>query len=182
MFRHLSLLPLLARLQILLCYRVQSAEAQKKNAGFAQSSGVTISVAEMAGCDSEATGRNKPPNQSCILPGYPNLWVMELQYKPIRMIRMPVRDPKTGQTNRELIWYMVWRATRRDYTDYFNEADKDTIIKQLRDPALQPVNPKDPMARHGLRSAFHIGYGRLEGQEDLQRLGTCRSSGGYRSP
>jgi hypothetical protein len=120
------------------------AHAQLKS-GFAQSTGISIRVAEMAGATQKQPDGTAPAE--LFLPGYPNLWVMELQYKPIRMIRIDVRDPKTGQTNKELVWYMVWRGIRRDYTNYFVDADKETIIRQLRDPALQPENPKDPMAK-----------------------------------
>ncbi len=140
MLRHLCSLPLCAIAVSVLAG--STAEAQQKNDGFAQATGITISVAEMAGATQKQPD-GTPPNE-LFLPGYPNLWVMELQYKPIRMIRMPVRDPKTGQTNRELIWYMVWRGVRRDYTQFFQDTTKDELIAKLRNPDVLPQNPEDP--------------------------------------
>lgn len=142
-FRHLR--PLLVGLAAvaftsLLPHR---ADAQLKN-GFAQATGIAVSVAEMAGATQKQPDGTAP--KELFLPGYPHLYIMELQYKPIRLMRVPVKDPKTGQTNRELVWYMVYRAIRRDYTRYFADATKDEIIKKLRDPSLQPVNAQDPMA------------------------------------
>ena len=142
-FRPLSFLPICALATVLAT--ASMAHAQRKTDGFTQGSGITVTVSEMAGATQKQPD-GTPPNE-LYLPGYPDLWVMELQYKPIRMIRMPVRDPKTGETKRELIWYMVWRGIRRDYTNYFNAADKDEIIRKLKNPLLQPVNPADPQAK-----------------------------------
>ena len=116
--------------------------AQQLDKGFSKATGIAVTVAEMAGATQKQPDGTSP--KELFLPGYPNLYIMELQYKPIRMVRVPVRDPKTGQTQRELVWYMVYRAIRRDYTRYFAETNKEEIIRKLRDPSLQPVNPKDP--------------------------------------
>lgn len=117
---------------------------EQKLRGFSQASGITVTVAEMAGAAQKQPDGTLP--KEIYMPGYPNMWIMELQYKPIRMVRVPVRDPRTGQTKRELIWYMVWRGIRRDYTRYFADTDKDALIKKLRDPELQPVNARDAQA------------------------------------
>ena len=42
-----------------------------------------------------------------------DIWVFEVRYKPLRMIRVNVTDPKTGEKSRELIWYLVYRAVLR---------------------------------------------------------------------
>ena len=41
------------------------------------------------------------------------LWVMQVDFKPMRLVRLPVTDPQTGRTTDELVWYLVWRATNR---------------------------------------------------------------------
>ena len=43
----------------------------------------------------------------------PNLWVMEVTFKSMRMRWIHLKDPKTGQTKRELIWYLVYKAVNR---------------------------------------------------------------------
>ena len=42
-----------------------------------------------------------------------DLWVMQVDFKPMRLASLPVTDPQTGETTRELVWYLVWRATNR---------------------------------------------------------------------
>ncbi|QDT16088.1 molybdopterin-binding domain-containing protein [Alienimonas californiensis] len=42
-----------------------------------------------------------------------DLWVMQVDFKPMRLAALPVTDPDTGETARELVWYLVWRATNR---------------------------------------------------------------------
>ncbi|MFQ5731479.1 MAG: hypothetical protein ACE5KM_05955 [Planctomycetaceae bacterium] len=43
----------------------------------------------------------------------PNLWVMEVTFKSMRMRWVRLKDPKTGKTKRELIWYLVYKAVNR---------------------------------------------------------------------
>ncbi|MBW3542758.1 MAG: hypothetical protein KY476_21055 [Planctomycetes bacterium] len=42
-----------------------------------------------------------------------NLWVLEVDLKPLRMIWVDVTDPETGQKKRELVWYLVYKAVNR---------------------------------------------------------------------
>lgn len=122
---------------------VGHCQAQNKtsNDGFSEVTGVTVTVAEMAGAVERKPSGEVP--KQLYVPGYPNLWVMELQYKPIRMMRLPVTDPVTKKTQRELVWYMVYRAIPRDYTRYFSDATKDELVKKLRDPSTTPDNEQD---------------------------------------
>lgn len=120
---------------------VNPAIAQENDRGFTQKTGITVSVAEMAGAVQKQPD-GTPPKQ-LFLPGYPNLWIMELEYKPIRLIRANVKDPVTGRTSRELIWYMIWRGVRRDYTQFFQDTTKDELIAKLRNPDVVPQNPED---------------------------------------
>ena len=39
-----------------------------------------------------------------------NPWTMEVHLKPMRMIQVDITDPVTKKTQRELIWYLVYRA------------------------------------------------------------------------
>ena len=60
-----------------------------------------------------------------------NLWVMEVEFKNMRLVRLPVTDPETGATANELVWYLVWRATNRP------------LRTPERDLADDPVNATD---------------------------------------
>src|SRR5437667_11479483 len=37
----------------------------------------------------------------------PDIWAMEVNFKPVRMIQAEVTDPKTGKTAKELVWYLA---------------------------------------------------------------------------
>lgn len=41
-----------------------------------------------------------------------DLWVMDVYYKPMRMIALELTDPKTGQKKPEFVWYICYRAFR----------------------------------------------------------------------
>ena len=43
----------------------------------------------------------------------PDLWVMEVFIKPLRLIKAPVADPKTGEVTERLVWYLCYRAINR---------------------------------------------------------------------
>jgi len=43
----------------------------------------------------------------------PHLWVMEVNYKPLRMIQVDLPNAKTGKTERRLVWYLCYRAINR---------------------------------------------------------------------
>lgn len=43
----------------------------------------------------------------------PDIWALEVRYKPVRMIQVTLTNPKTGQTGRELVWYLAYRAVVR---------------------------------------------------------------------
>lgn len=60
-----------------------------------------------------------------------DLWVMEVDYKPLRMIWVDLTDPQTGTKKRELVWYLVYRAVNRD------------LGRQIDDSDTTPVNDED---------------------------------------
>ena len=42
-----------------------------------------------------------------------DLFMMEVQFKPMRMISVEVTDPKTGKKTTELVWYLIYKAVNR---------------------------------------------------------------------
>lgn len=43
----------------------------------------------------------------------PDIWVMEVTLRPLRMIRVNLPNPKTGKVTEKLVWYLCYRATNR---------------------------------------------------------------------
>lgn len=74
----------------------------------------------------------------------PNLFVMEVQFRPMGLVYVPITDPKTGETKRELIWYQVYRTRNR------------VLETPVDDTDTQPVNPKDPIPRPYLIPEFFL--------------------------
>ncbi len=62
----------------------------------------------------------------------PDLWMMECQLKPVRLVWIDVIDPATNEVKKEQIWYLPWRAIRRPIA---GRGDED----------LLPVNELDPL-------------------------------------
>ena len=105
-----------------------------------------------------------------------DLWVMQVDFKPMRLVRLPVTDPQTGETTRELVWYLVWRAAnrplrtpdRRDAVAPVNDLDEppgprqfvpelmligeDGTAKQYQDVILPSAQPL--IERRELRGNF----------------------------
>jgi len=42
-----------------------------------------------------------------------DLWVLEVRFKPLRLISVNLTDPKTGKKTKQLVWYLVYRAVKR---------------------------------------------------------------------
>jgi hypothetical protein len=61
----------------------------------------------------------------------PNLWVFEIQYKTLRMIKMPITDKKTGVKKDEILYYLVYKIVNR------------VIEQKQADPEKTPVNSFD---------------------------------------
>lgn len=107
--------------------------------GFARSSSIAVKVNEMLG-----TRSRREEGEPILGPGYPALWIAEVQFKPPRMRRMSVTDPTTKKTSNELVWYMVYRVIPRDYTDLAGSADaKVRLQKRLADDTVDPQNKAD---------------------------------------
>jgi hypothetical protein len=63
----------------------------------------------------------------------PDLWIFELHFKPMRMIFVNTTDPGSGETSREQIWYLAYRAANRSLSARQDESD------------TAPVNELDPL-------------------------------------
>ncbi|GIX05258.1 MAG: hypothetical protein KatS3mg114_1127 [Planctomycetaceae bacterium] len=64
------------------------------------------------------------------LTAQPNLWVMEVYVRPLRMIVVELTDPQTGVKQPQNVWYLPYRAINRRLTQ--------------RTPTEAPVNDTDP--------------------------------------
>ena len=107
------------------------------DSGFARTSSIAMSVDEMLGSRKERT-----ITEPILGPGYPALWISEVQYKPVRLMRLEIRDPRTGVVQKELVRYMVYRMILRDYTELAG-AEQAELRRKLDDPNLDPANTLD---------------------------------------
>ncbi|QDV16187.1 hypothetical protein Pan153_08080 [Gimesia panareensis] len=55
--------------------------------------------------DLTATGEERAAQKS--------LWVLDATFKPMRMIRMDLTNPKTGKKEKTLVWYLVYKCVLR---------------------------------------------------------------------
>jgi len=62
-----------------------------------------------------------------------DLWVLEVSFRPMRMMPIEITDSKTGQTKRELVWYLIYKAINRPLPQQEDESD------------VRPVNEYDPV-------------------------------------
>ncbi len=61
-----------------------------------------------------------------------DLWVLEVRFKPLRLITLNLTDPKTGKKTKQLVWYLLYRAVNRP-------------LPTKGDPnGVDPQNPFDP--------------------------------------
>lgn len=51
----------------------------------------------------------------------PDIWALEVNFKPVRMINVDVPNAKTGKATRHLIWYVAYRAIRRPVVEAVNQ-------------------------------------------------------------
>jgi len=65
-----------------------------------------------------------------------NLWVMSLRFKDVRMMELDVTSPKTGQTQKELIFYLVYEGINWEIER--NAADAETTPANVYDAPPGP--------------------------------------------
>ena len=63
----------------------------------------------------------------------PNLFVMEVQFRPMGLVNVSISDPKTGVAKQQLVWYQVYRTRNRKLESPVDNTD------------TLPVNPRDPI-------------------------------------
>lgn len=107
------------------------------NDGFVKTSSIAMSVDEMLGIR-----KVRAAEEPILGPGYPALWIGEVQFKPLRLIRLSWTDAATGKTQQEIVRYMVYRMIRRDYTELAG-AEKQDLELKLADPETDPSNVLD---------------------------------------
>ncbi|NNJ26304.1 hypothetical protein [Alienimonas chondri] len=71
-----------------------------------------------------------------------DLWVMQVDFKPMRLARLPVTDPETGETRQELVWYLVWRSTNRPLQSPEKETERTPQNELDAPPQLPPFVPE----------------------------------------
>ncbi len=128
---------------LMLCGMSLSANGQIIKApldrGFVRSSSIAVTVDEMLG-----PNKQRAADEPILGPGYPALWIAEVQIKSVRYVRMQVTDPKTGDVSRELVWYMVYRVIPRRPSDLAGDKSEE-LVRKLNDPTLEPANSEDPV-------------------------------------
>jgi len=59
-----------------------------------------------------------------------DLWALEVAIKPMRMVYVPVTNPRTGAKSSEMVWYLVYKIVNRP-------------VATLAAPDTEPVNVED---------------------------------------
>lgn len=73
-----------------------------------------------------------------------DLWIMEVSYRPMRMIPVRVTDPKTGKKSTQFIWYLVYKAINRP------------VERRLADDDTTPENTYDPQPKQWFIPEFTL--------------------------
>ena len=116
------------------------------DSGFKRTSSIVMTVDEMLGSQ-----KGRLPGEPLLGPGFPDLWIAEVQFKPVRYRRMEVTDLKSGEKNLELVWYMVYRVIPRDFIELAGVDGRDNLLKKLSDTNQLPQNSIDAMQRYSLQ-------------------------------
>ena len=132
-----------------------------KDSGFARTSSIAMSVDEMLG-----SRKTRALTEPILGPGYPELWIGEVHYKPVRLMRLDLRDPKTGVVQKELVRYMVYRMILRDPTELAG-AETAELRRKLEDPNIDPANTLDPTVTLPLQLPRFILKTEDNGQNEL---------------
>lgn len=69
------------------------------------------------------------------LSAQPELWVMEVNFKPMRQIIVELTDPQTGQKKPQYVWYVAYRAVNRKLA---NRAVANAPVNELDAPVIPP--------------------------------------------
>lgn len=66
-----------------------------------------------------------------------DLWTLEVNFKPMRMIWVDMIDPRTGRKSRQLVWYLIYKAVNRPLPR--REDTSDTTPQNVEDPLPTPL-------------------------------------------
>ncbi len=69
------------------------------------------------------------------LSSQPELWVMEVHFKPMRQIVVELTDPQTGQKKPKYVWYVAYRAVNRKLA---NRSVAEAPVNELDAPVIPP--------------------------------------------
>jgi hypothetical protein len=69
------------------------------------------------------------------LSAQPDLWVMDVYFKPMRQVVIELTDPKTGQKQSKYVWYVVYRAVNRPLPQI---VQNNPPVNELDPPVLPP--------------------------------------------
>lgn len=72
----------------------------------------------------------------------PDLWILELQYKSLRMIETSVTDARTGSKQPQLLYYLVYRALNRPIDRKEDQTDTRPINDLGETPAVDLFVPE----------------------------------------
>lgn len=65
----------------------------------------------------------------------PDIWALEVRYKPVRMIHVDLTDAKTGKSSKQLVWYLAYRAVVRTTShlsdDTVGTAERPVFVPEL---------------------------------------------------
>ncbi len=100
--------------------------------GFVRSSSISVSIDEMLGVE-----QVRSAEAPLLGPGYPSLWIAEVQFKPLRLLRVNWKED--GEKRQEIVRYLMYRVILRDYTDLAG-AEKLELEAKLADTDNRPVN------------------------------------------
>lgn len=69
------------------------------------------------------------------LSGQPELWVMEVHFRPMRQIVVELTDPVTGKKKPQYVWYLPYRAVNRKLA---NRSVANAPVNELDAPVIPP--------------------------------------------
>jgi len=102
------------------------------NDGFVRTSSIEVTIDEMLGI-AQARDADAP----LLGPGFPSLWIAEVQIKPLRLLRVNWKED--GANRQEIVRYLMYRVILRDYTDLAGP-EKPELEAKLADIENRPVN------------------------------------------
>ncbi|MFG0334120.1 MAG: hypothetical protein ACF8TS_12215 [Maioricimonas sp. JB049] len=72
----------------------------------------------------------------------PDLWVMEVQFKQMRMTWVDITDPETGETSQEQVWYLAYRTINRPLATRDQAEDQSPVIELDPVPSQHRLIPE----------------------------------------